>query len=97
MTTWRKEITEAMEKAGDSWANLEGVALAPRKRYDDEPGPTPSLDTVFDGGFGVSEGCWFTLWTTKRVYFPVVYDGGEWADSVPRYPCDEATAHVGGQ
>lgn len=50
----------------------------------------------FYGGYGGSEGKPFTYWTETRVYFPVVYDGSEWVESVPRDPCDEATFHVGG-
>jgi len=51
----------------------------------------------FDRGYGGSEGPHFTAWSEKRVYFPGVYDGAEWIDSVPRHPCDEATKHIGGE
>ena len=46
-------------------------------------------------GYGDPEGCSFTVWTKDRVYFPAWYDSSEWITSVPRDPCDEATAHVG--
>ena len=48
----------------------------------------------FCPGFGAEEGCWFTVWTKDRVYFPTSYDGAEWVESVPRDPCGEATRHV---
>lgn len=50
----------------------------------------------FYGGYGGPEGVPFTAWTKERVYFPVVYDGAEWVESVPRNPCDEALDHRGG-
>lgn len=32
----------------------------------------------------------FTLWTKKRVYFPMEYDTMEdWVASIPRNPCNE--------
>ena len=57
----------------------------------------PVFDREFDGGFGGSEGCYFTAWGGKYVYFPAVYDGSEWIDFVPRNPCLQATSHIGGQ
>ena len=84
ITTWRKQIDIALAEACD-------------------PGPiiaiTPvdlDLDLEFDNGYGGIEGEPFTAWTETRVYFPLCYDGSEWAGSAPRNPCDEATAHLGG-
>jgi hypothetical protein len=54
------------------------------------------LDREFDDDFGSKEGVPFTVWTRGRVYFPAVYDGAEWVESVPRDPCEEKTEHVGG-
>lgn len=54
------------------------------------------LDREYDVGFGSTEMPCFTIWTEDRVYFPACYDGSEWIESVPRNPCDEATAHIGG-
>jgi hypothetical protein len=31
----------------------------------------------------------FLLWTNDRVYFLVIYDGKEWAGSVPRNPTSD--------
>jgi hypothetical protein len=55
------------------------------------------FDREFDGGYGGSEGCSFTAWGGKYVYFPAVYDGSEWIECVPRNPCLIATTHIGGQ
>jgi len=57
----------------------------------------PVFDREFDGGYGGSEGCSFTAWGGKYVYFPTVYDGAEWISFVPRNPCLQATRHVGGE
>ena len=87
-TTWRELIGYEMSDQGDSWENVVGVA-----------GLTDwesSLDAVFDADFGAVEGCPFTLWTIRRVYFPVVYDGSESVASVSRQPDGIATYHVGG-
>jgi hypothetical protein len=85
-TTWRQEISESMEAVGEGWDAVVGHTLT-----------SEELDREFDSGFGTSQGCPFTLWTNNRVYFPVVYDGCEWVESVPRNPCNEATEHKGGQ
>jgi len=55
------------------------------------------LDKEFDDGYGVSQGKRFSAWSKKYVYFPAVYDGREWVERAPRNPCDETTAHVGGE
>jgi hypothetical protein len=85
MTSWREEITEAMEIAGESWDEVVGCTLTEAE-----------LDSRFrDEHKAEAEGQPFTLWTEHRVYFPTVYDGSEQVDSVPRNPCGEATPHVG--
>lgn len=67
--------------------------------WDDAVGCTLSdseLDVCFSSGYGSTQGKPFTLWTVDRVYYPAVYDGAEWCDSVPRNPCNEAKYHSGG-
>lgn len=105
MATWRTLISREMEIHGETWDDVESAALAPNVQpwWDDDDERVASkkeaanFDADFDAGFGGAEGCFFTLWTKRRVYFPVVYDGAEWCESVPRNPCDQATKHVGGQ
>lgn len=86
MVSWRKLISNAMTARGESFTDA--IHWTPRDL---------DFDKKFDNGYGGSEGVPFTLWTHGRVYFPVVYDGAEWVESVPRHPCDEATPHLGGQ
>ena len=38
----------------------------------------------------------FTVWCDGWVYFPVVYDGFYWVESVPAMPCDYASPILGG-
>lgn len=83
--TWRQLIEEEMAEHGDSLADAAWV-----------PHGHGWMDVEFDDDHGPTEGCCFTRWTTDRVYFPAVYDGREWAASVPRNPCDEVVEHVGG-
>lgn len=113
MSTWRKLISSAMEKYGETWDDVEHAVFDvsrvlrdlkytvpdPDEVVDRVPDPTDidaCLDYQFHSGLGEVEGPEFTLWTKNRVYFPVCYDGAEWAASVQRNPCDEATRHVGG-
>lgn len=86
MVTWRQLITGVMGFDGDSWANLVAITLT-----DEE------LDRPFDNGFGGSEGEPFCAWTSRRVYFPVVYDGSEWVSSVSRMPDGQPVRHVGSE
>jgi hypothetical protein len=86
--SWRDLVSAEMAKHGDSLANV--LASVPTLDSDE-------MSRTFNTSYGCQEGCAFTLWTAKRVYFPVVYDGSEWAGSAPRNPCDEATEHVGGE
>ena len=37
----------------------------------------------------------FTAWSDNFVYFPAMYDGDYWVESVPRNPCDFRTKPVG--
>lgn len=86
MDNWKDLILEEMERHEESWGDIQYSTLT-----DEE------AEGKFDSGYGLSEGVCFTLWTENRVYFPAVYDGSEWAESVPRHPCNEKTPHVGGQ
>ncbi len=85
-STWRELIAAEMGRRSESFADVVQSTLS-----------EADLDERFDSGYGGSEGAPFTVWTANRVYFPAVYDGSEWAASVPRNPCNDATAHVGGE
>jgi hypothetical protein len=83
-TTWREQIEEAMQEHGESFAAVVSCTLEPAQ-----------LDAPFDNDYGGHQGAPFTLWTTRRVYFPCVYDGAEWCGSVARDPDGKPTAHIG--
>ena len=85
ITSWRELIIEEMSKHGDSLLEFESSTFS-----DD------GMDIEFDGGYGGVCGEPFTLWTKRRVYFPVKYDGAEWAGSASRNPDGEPTEHLGG-
>ncbi len=85
ITTWRRELNQALNNKDDTWADVVALTLS-----DEE------LDAEFYPGYGSTEGTPFTLWTHNRVYFPWAYDGLEGVASVPRNPCDEKTKHVEG-
>jgi len=105
MTTWRKKIIESMRFSAETPQDIVGVATSPnyecsftdeeRKELDENFGKDSALDREFDDGFGGPEGCYFTVWTTGHVYFPVVYDGAESVGCVSRNPDGQATPHVG--
>lgn len=84
MATWKMLIQREMDAHGESWAEVCGHTFREGQ-----------LDTEFYDGYGSTNGCPFTLWTTHRVYFPIKYDGAEWCGSAPRNPCDEASKHQG--
>jgi hypothetical protein len=83
--SWRQLIGYEMRRHRDSFRDVVSCTLS-----------KDELDVMFDNGFGGTEGKPFTLWTGRRVYFPVCYDGAEMVRSAPRDPCDEPTDHVGG-
>lgn len=86
-STWRQLIRECMDETGEGFSDI--VSSAP---------PIGDwLDVKFEDGYGSLKGCIFTVWTSRRVYFPVVFDGKEWCGSVSRNPDDVATPHVGGE
>ena len=86
MTNWRELILIAMKEHGESLGDIISNTLSEQE-----------MDVKFDCGYGDSEGQPFTAWTEKRVYFPAVYDGSEWVESVSRNPDGKPTQHVGGE
>lgn len=84
MATWRQLFNE--ERKGQS-DDSEVVSVAPDNL---------DWDAEFDDGFGCEEGAPFCIWTEKRVYFPICYDGREWAGSASRQPDGEPLDHQGG-
>lgn len=104
LTTWRELLTYAMALRNETLNDVVHATWGWTGYWFDfgEGGPPESktfddfLDREFDAGYGGTEGLGFTIWMQRYVYFPVGYDGAESAESVPRNPCEEVTAHVGG-
>ena len=86
MSSWKSMLSEALKQCGDAWEDVESNTMT-----------EADMNTEFDSGYGTSEGCAFTVWTKRRVYFPVVHDGAEWVGSVSRHPNRVPTEHQGGQ
>ena len=84
MSTWRELIKQEMDARGESFNDIVFTTLTEK-----------DFDNKFYMGFGWVEGCPFTLWTVRCVYFPVTCDGSEWVSSVPRDPCEEKIEHIG--
>ena len=84
MENWKILIEDVMKNHGETWEDVEASTMTEEEML-----------TEFYSGFGGPEGCPFTVWTKNRVYFPVVYDGAEWASSVSRNPNGKPTTHVG--
>jgi hypothetical protein len=84
--SWREFLDEEMQRNGDTWNEVEQMTLT-----------VEGLNRKFDATYGSSQGEPFTVWTKNWVYFPAVYDGSEWADSVARNPNGHPKRHVGGE
>ena len=80
-TVWRELILVEMAEHDETWLDVEAVA------------GSEHIDVPFNHGFS---GKPFTVWTSRRVYFPATYDHSEWCASVSRNPDGVATDPVGG-
>ena len=85
-TNWKELIQYGMNKHKETFDDVVSSTLTEEE-----------LLKEFYCGYGCSEGAPFTLWTTNRVYFPAVYDGAEWVESVSRNPDGKPTSHIGGE
>jgi hypothetical protein len=84
-TTWEIELKDALREHNESWDDIESSTLSMEE-----------LTLSFDPGYGVTEGCPFTVWTKNTVYFPLCYEGAEWVGSISRHPNGKPTEHQGG-
>ncbi len=94
---WRTSLERALLDMEDELELLVVQERGRPMRPQAVPIDHPIFDREFDGGYGGSEGCYFTAWGQLYVYFPTVYDGSEWISFVPRNPCLQATSHIGGE
>lgn len=81
---WKQELEKEIRSLGEDITSL-ATTLTEEE-----------MTREFDGLKGLNSGDPFTAWTTNYVYFPVIYDGVEWVESVPRDPCMKKTHHIGG-
>ncbi len=85
-TTWRKLISEAMEKNGENFSSdiisltLTPAELERKLKYDD------TIDWIMEDGKEPE----FRLWTEKYVYFSDSYDGRGFVSCVERHPPSKA-------
>ena len=85
MTTWALELSTALKDNGESWADVESNTMTEEE-----------MSKEFDPGYGGVEGCPFTVWTVRSIYFPCTYDGSEWVGCVSRHPDGKPSNHIGG-
>lgn len=69
---WRHMILKRMQETCDHPDNVVSIA--------------GDIDTVFDSGYGTSNGPRFFVWTKDNVYGPAEYDGSDYVFVLPRNP-----------
>ena len=98
--SWSKELKQALKDEEDEIVKICAQEVNRWGETKDKPRycdiDDPLFLKVFDSGYGGTEGCHFTVWGKKNIYFPVCYDGSEWVGAVRRNPCLEASEHHGG-
>ena len=85
-SNWRLLLGRALEEHGESWSDVEASTMTEE-----------NMEKDFDSDYAGTLGCPFTVWTKRRVYFPVCYDYSAWVGSVSRHPDGKPTEHQGGQ
>lgn len=85
MDSWEQLFAEAFELTGESWADVVSSTMT-----------SEEMRAKFHAGYGGTEGIAFTVWTERKVYFPICYDGSEWVGFVSRNPDGQPTEHQGG-
>jgi len=96
----KEMILNEMKRQDESAKDIKSVKVFKVYGYRDvektEEANLDALDIEFNSGYGGEEGPRFFVWTEDRVYFKQLYDGSESIASVPRNPCDEKPAFIGG-
>lgn len=86
IATWKELLDEALAQNGETWADVEFNTMTEE-----------DMNKLFDSGHRQgAQGCPFTIWTNKSVYFPVEYDGSESVGRVSRHPDGKPTEHISG-
>lgn len=85
MSNWRSKLIEQLKENNETFDDIIHQVSNNENWLDEE----------FNDDYGLPHGSLFTVWTMNRVYFPCVYDGYEYVDSVPRNPVDKPIYHIG--
>jgi hypothetical protein len=80
---WLDMLTGELEANGETLKDIEANTMGEE-----------DMKRKFDSGFGMAEGCPFTVWTKSKVYFPCEYDGAESVGCVSRHPDGKPTKHL---
>ena|SRR3990172_3728886 len=80
--SWKDMLNSALKRNGESWSDVVFNTMAEEE-----------MAKKFYTGFGIVEGCPFTVWTKNSVYFPLQYEGSEWVGRVSRNPDGNPTIH----
>ena len=78
-------LDEALKENGEAWADVEANTMT-----------EADMAKEFYSGYVGTEGCAFTVWTTRYVYFPICYDGSESVGRAARNPDGKPTERQGG-
>ena len=81
-----KDIIEEMEKHGETLSDIVSSTLTDEDMNDDHYFSKNQREGKIS----------FTIWTKNRVYFPAIYDGWSWVESVSRNPDGVKVTAVGG-
>jgi hypothetical protein len=82
ITTWRKELEEALTRRGESFDDVEANTMTEEE-----------MDREFESNYTKPEiAVPFTVWTENNVYFPFTCDGfAVWVSVVSRNPNGKPT------
>lgn len=89
MKNWKTMIDSAMNENGESWEDVVANTMT-----DEEM--DKAMDKDFASGYFLIQGCTFTVWTNKSVYFPACDGIVEWVERISRNPDGKPTKHIGG-
>lgn len=94
MSTWRELIAKEMADYGETWDDVVATALGKARSYCDERDDLVEYQVELD--HQANDEHPLTVWTKRRVYFPVCYDSRVWVRSASREPDGEPMIAVGG-
>jgi hypothetical protein len=98
--TWKSYIKKEMRKHREKIADIVEMSVEKQRQWTSDPS-TPILgrewmDVEHQNEYALVRAASFTIWTSKRVYFPAGYDGNVSVASVSRDPDGMPTPYVGG-